>query len=253
MLYDDAYSGSQNIRETIKNAFKNANICSEEISDKLIDVFVSVKQHVSANDFTVLLKEHDVFMEEAKVAEALEIMADLGYAMQQIFEGEEIKRFEPLKPHEHHDHFVCIKCNRIIEFSDDELEALQESLVLRKGCKPLFHKLQVYGICDRCAQTEKKAEPIIYAKEDTEVELSSIKGSGSMKKRLTELGFVNKGKIKVIKNCDFGPIVLEVKGTRFAIGRKEATSILVHLSEPHAPLKRRRCGKRNGRGRGVEG
>ena len=227
MLYSDIYENGGNIRDQVVNALVLQNIGDEDACRKIVSMFMKVKQHVSANDFSVLLKEVDVFLDDKRVAQALEVLSNFGMASEQQFDGEKVKRYEPLNNNRHHDHFICIKCNRIIEFSDDHLEKVQDSLVAKKGCKPLFHKLQVYGMCDICCNEEQKVISIAFAKEDSVVVLDKIDAGWNMRRRLTELGFISGTKIKVVKNSDFGPVVLEVKGSRFALGRGEALKILV--------------------------
>jgi Fur family ferric uptake transcriptional regulator len=57
--------------------------------------------------------------------------------------------------HKHHDHMVCIKCGRIIEFRSEEIEKLQEGMCKKYGFKPLEHRLGIKGYCKSC-QTEIK-------------------------------------------------------------------------------------------------
>jgi len=54
---------------------------------------------------------------------------------------------------DHHDHIVCIKCGRVEEFFDPEIEARQEAIAQEKGYKITDHSLNIYGICAKCDQT----------------------------------------------------------------------------------------------------
>ncbi len=54
----------------------------------------------------------------------------------------------------HHDHMVCIECGRIEEFSQQKIEALQESAAREKGFEMSGHQLILFGRCAGCvAQT----------------------------------------------------------------------------------------------------
>lgn len=72
-----------------------------------------------------------------------------------------------------------------------------------------------------------KPFPITSAKEGTTVRLYKIEGGHQVKRRLTVIGFLENEPVRVIKKSYFGPLVLEVKGSRFAVGRGEAEKILV--------------------------
>lgn len=52
----------------------------------------------------------------------------------------------------HHDHLVCIKCNYVDEFIDDDIEKRQDEIAKRSGFKIIDHSLTLYGICRNCNQ-----------------------------------------------------------------------------------------------------
>ncbi|MSQ92669.1 MAG: ferric iron uptake transcriptional regulator [Gammaproteobacteria bacterium] len=47
----------------------------------------------------------------------------------------------------HHDHFVCVKCGHIEEFSDDVIEERQQLIAARLGYTITDHRLTLYGTC----------------------------------------------------------------------------------------------------------
>ena len=58
--------------------------------------------------------------------------------------------YEKVFGYGHHDHLVCLKCGRIIEFKDDKIEGLQNRVCKRYGFKPVEHRLGIRGYCKRC-------------------------------------------------------------------------------------------------------
>jgi len=54
-------------------------------------------------------------------------------------------RFEPL-PDEHHDHLIDIRSGRVIEFRNEEIEAIQEIIAKRLGYKLVDHRLELYAV-----------------------------------------------------------------------------------------------------------
>ncbi|MBU1863671.1 MAG: transcriptional repressor [Candidatus Omnitrophica bacterium] len=228
MLYGKLPTRTKECKEQLHDMLKGEGIRDKRISSQIVDIFLSTEQHVSASDFSLLLQKKSITIDEELVSISLMILAEFGFAIERQFEGEDIKRYEHLHPRAHHDHFICIKCKNIIEFSSAQLEKTQESLIFQKGWKPLFHKLEVYGVCDDCSYTKRRAIPISFAQEDTTVRLSKIEGGRPLRKRLTELGFVKDEMVRIVKNSNFGPIIVEVKGARFAIGRGQANKMLVY-------------------------
>jgi len=49
-------------------------------------------------------------------------------------------------PDVHHDHLIDMKSGRVIEFVDEEIEALQEAIARRLGFRLVDHRLELYGI-----------------------------------------------------------------------------------------------------------
>ena len=47
---------------------------------------------------------------------------------------------------DHHDHLINIKTGEVVEFSNAEIEALQERIAKEHGLKLVDHKLELYGI-----------------------------------------------------------------------------------------------------------
>jgi Fur family ferric uptake transcriptional regulator len=228
MLYGKLPVSVDECKKHIADALRDVGLHDAKKAHTIVDVFMASEAHLTAEDLQVLLDTRGVKLETKIIDRALTLLAEYGFANEISFEGEKAKRYEHLHPQEHHDHFICVKCKKVLEFRDPKLEEIQDSLIFRKGCKPLFHKLEVYGICDQCGTHKKKPVPITYAKEDTSVRLASVEGTKVMKKRLTELGFIDDEEIHIVKNSHFGPVILEVKGARLAIGRGQAQKIMVY-------------------------
>ena len=49
----------------------------------------------------------------------------------------------------HHDHMVCIRCGRIVEFMDETIEQRQQKVAGQEGFALVDHKLTMYVDCRR--------------------------------------------------------------------------------------------------------
>ena len=47
---------------------------------------------------------------------------------------------------DHHDHLINMKTGEVVEFTNAEIEALQERIAKEHGLKLVDHKLELYGI-----------------------------------------------------------------------------------------------------------
>jgi Fur family ferric uptake transcriptional regulator len=54
-------------------------------------------------------------------------------------------RYEETPDH-HHDHLIDMKTGRVVEFVDEEIEALQNAIARKLGYKLVDHRLELYGV-----------------------------------------------------------------------------------------------------------
>ncbi|PHS26851.1 MAG: ferric iron uptake transcriptional regulator [Methylophaga sp.] len=52
----------------------------------------------------------------------------------------------------HHDHLLCVRCNKIEEFIDEVIEQRQHEIAKKKGFEMTDHSLYIYGICHNCQE-----------------------------------------------------------------------------------------------------
>jgi Fur family transcriptional regulator, ferric uptake regulator len=49
-------------------------------------------------------------------------------------------------PEEHHDHLIDVQSGRVLEFQDQEIEALQRKVAERLGYRLVDHRLELYAV-----------------------------------------------------------------------------------------------------------
>ncbi len=59
--------------------------------------------------------------------------------------GDGRARYEPVSD-EHHDHLIDVKSGEVIEFVNEEIEALQEQVAREHGYKLVDHRLELYVV-----------------------------------------------------------------------------------------------------------
>ena len=58
-------------------------------------------------------------------------------------------------PQDHHDHLIDMKTGKVIEFIDEEIEALQAAIARRLGYRLIDHRLELYGVPLDAAEDSK--------------------------------------------------------------------------------------------------
>ncbi len=107
-------------------------------------------RHLSAEDVYKELLCEDESVGLATVYRVLAQFEAAGLVIRHHFEGER-SVFE-LNDEDHHDHMVCAKCSRVIEFFDERIELLQDKVACEHGFLIQDHSLTLYGVCQRCNQ-----------------------------------------------------------------------------------------------------
>jgi Fur family ferric uptake transcriptional regulator len=105
-------------------------------------------RHVSAEDVYKLLLENGEEIGLATVYRVLTQFEDAGLVARHHFEGGH-SVFE-LSPDQHHDHIVCVKCGKVEEFNDIEIERRQKMIAEALGFELTDHDLNMYGLCPVC-------------------------------------------------------------------------------------------------------
>jgi len=68
--------------------------------------------------------------------------------------GGEVVAFERSDPGGHHHHMVCIRCGRLVPFSDPGLEQAIEAIGRRADFEITAHDVLLRGVCPRCSEQD---------------------------------------------------------------------------------------------------
>ena len=117
--------------------------------DRILEIFVAAGRHLSAEELYLLVRKTDGGIGYATVYRTLRLLADAGLAHERRF-ADGIIRFEYAATEGHHDHLICTRCGRIIEFENEQIEALQEIVAKKNRFLVQSHRLELYGLCELC-------------------------------------------------------------------------------------------------------
>ena len=116
--------------------------------DLVVRTFFDAGRHVSAAELHREVRKRDHRIGLVTVYRTLKLLREAGLAEERRFTPD-FALFEPA-PHRHHDHMICTRCGKIIEFENAEIEVLQDKMARRAGFRIRSHKLELYGHCRGC-------------------------------------------------------------------------------------------------------
>jgi Fur family ferric uptake transcriptional regulator len=124
---------------------------------KILELLESATDHhLSAEDIYKTLLEQGEDVGLATVYRVLTQFEQAGIIERHHFENNH-SVFEIMQD-DHHDHIVCQICGRVVEFTNDVIEAEQHKVAEKLGFELTGHSLNLYGICDKaeCKDTLKR-------------------------------------------------------------------------------------------------
>jgi Fur family ferric uptake transcriptional regulator len=117
--------------------------------DRIVDVFLRQKGHVSADDLFELVRREHPGIGRATVYRTLQWMVEADIARKVDF-GEGRSRFEPSYRHPRHFHLICTTCHRSSEFLSSDVESVMEEVAAERRFTPAQSVVQIYGTCEEC-------------------------------------------------------------------------------------------------------
>lgn len=213
-------------KEQFKKLFEQQKIDNFEDRIKVLEAFLQTEQHVTASELTTLLEQSGNPLPPEFVHNTLKLLCFYGFAEKHSFNNGTI-RYEHRHIGQHHDHMICTKCRKIIEFENDQLEALQVHVAAAFGFHMLQHKMEIYGICADCRQEQTDQLPLAMAKQGEKLKIQDFMGGSSARMRLMTMGLRVGDEIDVITNMNNGQLVVAADFKRLVLGRGLAQKILV--------------------------
>lgn len=140
-----------------KNFIDEKGLKKTRQRNQILEAFLSAGGHSSTEELHRSIRDKHPSIGYATVYRTLKLFAQSGIA-REIHFGDGQTRYEPLVEGEHHDHLVCQSCGSITEFTEYDIEQLQEEVARRHGFTIQNHKLELYGICSVCVGRNQSSE-----------------------------------------------------------------------------------------------
>ena len=120
--------------------------------DDIAKVFFSGDRHYSVDDLYNAVRRVNSRVGYATVYRTLKLIKECGLAAERHFDDGQA-RYEPTEETtQHHDHIICERCGKIVEFNSEELEKQQERIARFLGFVVSRHRMELYGICSDCRE-----------------------------------------------------------------------------------------------------
>lgn len=137
-------------RTLFEGYLRTRNLKMTSPRETVLKAFLENEGHLSADDILAAARALDPGIGQATVFRTVKLLADAGLA-RDACQDDGPRRYEHAYHHSHHDHLLCVRCGKIIEFCDPAIEKAQDKIFRANGFKAMGHTMELKGLCAECS------------------------------------------------------------------------------------------------------
>jgi Fur family ferric uptake transcriptional regulator len=138
--------------QRFEQALRERGLKSTAQRDDIARVFFAAREHLSVEDLYSAVRRVNPRVGYATVYRTLRLLKECGLAAERHFDDGQA-RYEAVEGEERpHDHIICERCGKIVEFASEELERLEQRIARFLGFVVSRHRIELYGICADCRE-----------------------------------------------------------------------------------------------------
>ncbi len=136
------------VRQRIYDFIADKGLRETVPRDAIIEAAFSTTEHYTAEDLLGMAKKIEPSVSRATVYRTIPLLVECGVLKEMDF-GKDHKFYDPnYVDHPHHNHLICVDCNKIVEFEDRNIETLEDCITKRLGFSPATKIVRIEATCD---------------------------------------------------------------------------------------------------------
>lgn len=148
------FPSPDSVHRAFAEFLRGRNVRFTSARRNILDAVLDLREHFEAEEVLYLLRQRGRSIGKATVYRTLPLLVAAG-VLKQIQFDQRHTYYELAFGDRPHDHMVCRRCGRIIEFAADEVIALRSRIAGRYGFHAAGHRFQITGLCGECASGER--------------------------------------------------------------------------------------------------
>jgi Fur family transcriptional regulator, ferric uptake regulator len=118
----------------------------------LLGAVMRNNEHFEAEQLLLDMRQAARHVGKATVYRTLKLLVDCGIVREVHFSNKQV-HYEHAYGQDAHDHMVCTRCGRIIEFEASDVVRLRSALSARHAFHAMSHRFQIRGLCEACLKS----------------------------------------------------------------------------------------------------
>ncbi|MFQ5411300.1 MAG: Fur family transcriptional regulator [Phycisphaerae bacterium] len=119
---------------------------------KILLAVMRTDEHFEAEQLLLVMRQQADRVGKATVYRTLKLLVECGIVKEVHFSNKQV-HYEHTYGQDPHDHMVCRRCGRIIEFDARDVARLRSLIAAEFRFHALSHRFQIMGLCETCVRT----------------------------------------------------------------------------------------------------
>ncbi len=113
---------------------------------EILDAALEFDGHFSTDELFISMKNNKSRVSRATVYNTLELLTQCNLLSQRNF-GDNMNRYESNYRRKFHDHLICLDCGRIVEFTNDKVNNIQQEICDALGYESSSYSFNIFVKC----------------------------------------------------------------------------------------------------------
>lgn len=116
---------------------------------KVFQEAFATEGHFEPEELAYRLRKKGSRISKATVYRTLPLLVKAGL-IKEVIHGEKHHHYEHIHGDNLHDHLICLKCGKIVEFAEESLNEIEEQICKSHHFRPEKIVVEIFGYCKNC-------------------------------------------------------------------------------------------------------
>ena len=141
--------------EQIGAGLRSSGVRLTSVRERILQIICTFEGHFRAEDLAARLRRTGTPVSLVTVYRNLPLLERTGVIRRTCITGGAAS-YERTWQSRHHDHLICTRCGKVVEFEYRAIDVLQEVAAAEHGFQLTSHHLELLGLCPACRAKEPR-------------------------------------------------------------------------------------------------